>query len=324
MGELVRYDAARKALAEARKIDEVKEIKDKAEALRHYARQAQDKQMETWAAEIKLRAQRRLGEMSAKLEKAPGEGGHNRKALPNGGKSVKAATLKKAKVSTSEAHRCEQIASIPEEEFDEHIEKIKEKGNVPYAQQVVRQFAPKRKQKQVAKEYKDNTAALKKLDKYPVLYVDPPWQYEHGISLSRDIETKYGTMSFEQLKALKLPAADPSILYLWSTNSHLAQAITLMAHWGFSYRTNMVWVKPSIGPGYWVRSRHELLLIGIKGDMPVPIDKPDSVVEAKRLGHSAKPGVVRQLIEAAYPELPRIELFARGKHKGWDVWGNEA
>ena len=72
MVQLVKYEAARYALQEARSVDEVKDVKDKAEALRLYARQAHDKDMEIWTAEIKLRAVRRLGELSAALEKSGG------------------------------------------------------------------------------------------------------------------------------------------------------------------------------------------------------------------------------------------------------------
>ena len=67
--KLVRYEAARSALAEARRVDEAKEIRDQALALQAYARQRNDVEMERWLAEIKLRATVRIGELSAALEK---------------------------------------------------------------------------------------------------------------------------------------------------------------------------------------------------------------------------------------------------------------
>jgi len=77
--------------------------------------------------------------------------------------------------------------------------------------------------------------------------------------------------------------------------------------------------------GYWVRIRHELLLIASRGDMPhpAPSARPDSVIEAPRREHSRKPDEVYDLIERMYPVLPRIELFARQARPGWNVWGNE-
>jgi N6-adenosine-specific RNA methylase IME4 len=88
----------------------------------------------------------------------------------------------------------------------------------------------------------------------------------------------------------------------------------------------MVWVKDRIGMGYYARQRHELLLIGRRGDIavPDPEDRPDSVIEAPRLEHSAKPEEAYAAIVRMYPDLPRIELFARGARDGWAVWGNEA
>jgi hypothetical protein len=63
MTTLVKYDAVCKAIAAAKSIDEVKGIRNKAEAIRAYARQAKNKSLEVDAAEIRVRAERRLGQM---------------------------------------------------------------------------------------------------------------------------------------------------------------------------------------------------------------------------------------------------------------------
>ncbi len=118
MTQLVRYEAARYALQEARSVDEVKDVKDKAEALRLYARQANDRDMEVWASEIKLRAVRRIGELSARLEKAPS--GRAAVSLPYDGTS-KLDALESAGISKSAANRYEQVAAIPEAQFEAHI-----------------------------------------------------------------------------------------------------------------------------------------------------------------------------------------------------------
>jgi excisionase family DNA binding protein len=113
---------------------------------------------------------------------------------------------------------------------------------------------------------------------------------------------------------------------MWAVSCLLPEALEVMEAWGFRYLTNLVWVKPSIGPGRRVRNRHELLLYGQKGKLPAPDpeDLPDSVIEAPRGRHSEKPAVVYELIERMYPRASKVELFARGKARpGWVVWGNE-
>lgn len=327
--KLVRYEAARRALAEARRIDEVKSIRDKVEALRLYARQQNDVEMESWLAEIKLRASRRIGELSAELETDPGAGGHHRKARPTNGKSLKSQALKSAGLSISVAHRCEQIARVPENEFERHIAQKKAKGQVVSVKEVIQTTARKvRRTEKVEKINARGNQALETSKRYNVILADPPWRYRNVISESRRIENQYPTMAIEDIKKLPIHdiAARDAVLFLWATSPGLEEALSVLNAWEFSYRSSAVWVKPSIGPGHWFRSQHELLLLGARGDIPVPAPdvRPASVIHAPRGKHSEKPAAAYEMIERAYPEFfSRIELFARGSRAGWVAWGNE-
>jgi|SRR5215831_3229972 len=166
--------------------------------------------------------------------------------------------------------------------------------------------------------------------RYAVIYADPPWHFEvyneeSGIECAA--ANHYSTMTLDEICALPVShlATDAAVLFLWTTLPHLEEALQVVAAWGFAYKSNVVWVKDQIGLGYLVRNQHELLLIATRGDIPTPppARRPASVISAPRREHSRKPDEAYELIERMYPELPRIELFARQARPGWAAWGNE-
>ena len=163
--------------------------------------------------------------------------------------------------------------------------------------------------------------------KYQVIYADPPWRYEHLAfgSKSRAIESHYPTMLVENIKKIKIPCTENSVLFLWATAPKLKEGIEVMEAWGFHYRTCMIWNKVKMGIGYWFRNQHELLLVGLKGKFspPKPKERIRSIFVETRGIHSEKPHRIRELIKNWFPETKRLELFARHKADGWDSWGNE-
>lgn len=183
----------------------------------------------------------------------------------------------------------------------------------------------------------DNLAEISKgntdLDtsqRYPIIYADPPWRYENPPmgGTNRSIENHYPTMTLEEICAMPVAglATDDAMLYLWATAPKLAECMEVITAWGFEYRTNIVWDKESIGMGYHARNQHEILLIAKRGNIPPPQagKQPSSVHREKRAEHSAKPVFYYEMIEEAYPQLPKIELFCRSPRDGWAVWGNQA
>ena len=166
---------------------------------------------------------------------------------------------------------------------------------------------------------------------FDLLYVDPPWRYDAGTGTpNRLIENQYPTMTIETLcamaPAIAAISAQDCVLLCWATSPKLAEALQVIAAWSFTYRTCAVWVKPSIGPGYYWRQRQELLLLAIRGNPGTPPEsaRVSSVIEAPRLEHSAKPEQVYTMLEAMYPRARRAELFARSQRAGWVAWGNQA
>jgi N6-adenosine-specific RNA methylase IME4 len=165
---------------------------------------------------------------------------------------------------------------------------------------------------------------------FDVIYADPPWEYANQIMGHGPASGHYDTMPMSNLLALTVPAASNATLFLWVTNPLLQEGLTLMEAWGFTYKTNLVWVKRNLqrpGLGWYVRGRHELLFIGTRGQhVPDQRGKAplSSVLEAGVQEHSRKPLAAYELIESMYPEARRLELFARGPRRaGWEAWGNE-
>lgn len=169
--------------------------------------------------------------------------------------------------------------------------------------------------------------------KYPIIYADPPWRFsvrDEETGRDRSAENHYPTMTTDDICALfgkvGAPAAPHSILFLWTTNPMLLDGLRVMEEWGFRYVHHWVWDKVVAGNGYWGRDRHEILLIGKRGQPPAPLmgSQPETVhVEAKRR-HSAKPDFYAETIERLYPDVPRLEMFCRSPRPGWDGWGYEA
>ena len=164
------------------------------------------------------------------------------------------------------------------------------------------------------------------MKKYQIIYADPPWQYRKGtVPPNRKIENHYPTMTIEEILNLKVPVADDCILYLWVTYPFLDEGIRVIKAWGFSYKSCLIWDKEIIGCGFWFRGQHELLLVGVRGKVKPPPNslRVSSVLRERRQEHSKKPAIVREWINKWYPDLTKLELFAREKVAGWDSWGNE-
>ena len=161
--------------------------------------------------------------------------------------------------------------------------------------------------------------------KYKIIYADPPWRYGFSKSNSRKIENQYPTMTDDQICAIKVPAEDDSVLFLWATAPKIELALRVMRAWGFQYKTQAIWDKEIVGMGYWFRGQHEILMVGTRGTPKVPLqaDRRSSVFKERRGRHSAKPQAVRSWIEKAYPLESKMEMFAREAYPGWDRWGNQ-
>lgn len=180
--------------------------------------------------------------------------------------------------------------------------------------------------------------------KYQVILADPPWHYNNRkTSGERCDKTKFGGGAMKHYPLMSdsdLLAMAPMVraitdnncaLFMWATMPRLDFGLQLLQAWGFRYTTvAFVWVKtqkasgrPVYGPGYYTASNAEVVLLGVIGSMCPARKMLGSIIAHPRMEHSRKPDL-HPIIQQMYPEVYKIEMFARRKYPGWDTWGNEA
>jgi N6-adenosine-specific RNA methylase IME4 len=170
--------------------------------------------------------------------------------------------------------------------------------------------------------------------KYQIIYADPPWKYNDKLPSGHGgAEEHYKCMTMSDIK--KLPVRkisdDNCILFLWITFPMLQEGLDTIRSWGFNYKTSgFVWVKKNksdcgffFGLGRWTRGNTEVCLLATKGKPKRANKSTSQLIFDPLTKHSKKPAIIRDRIVELTGDLPRIELFARQKTEGWDVWGNE-
>ena len=182
--------------------------------------------------------------------------------------------------------------------------------------------------------------------KYSIIYADPAWEYGNYSNTGTKnfdhtkgcFDPKYGItpykgMPIEEIKNLPVNEITEknSALFLWVTYPCLQWGLDVVNAWGFKYKTvAFTWIKRNktgggfyFGLGNYTRANAEICLLGIKGSMKRKSNKVFQICDTPLTKHSQKPNIIRHRIIELFGDLPRIELFARTKIHGWDVWGND-
>ena len=174
--------------------------------------------------------------------------------------------------------------------------------------------------------------------KFATVLADPPWQFQNRtgkMAPEHKRLSRYPTMTLQEIKELPVEAIveDTAHLYLWVPNALLAEGLQVMEHWGFTYKTNLIWykVRKDGGPdrrgvGFYFRNVTEMILFGVRGKNArtlQPGRSQENIIVSRKREHSRKPDEQYEIIESC-SWGPRIELFARGTRKGWFSWGNQA
>lgn len=195
--------------------------------------------------------------------------------------------------------------------------------------------------------------------KYGAILADPPWRFSTWSAKGRGRcpdgpmtrneqrqnrpERHYKTMTLQDIR--ELPVGDfadrDSVLFLWTTDPMLPDAIAVGEGWGFQYKTTgFVWVKERrnrgennkrphvkhrpfpMGTGYWTRANPEICLLFTRGKPKRGCAGVEKLIVSPRREHSRKPDEVYERIERLV-DGPYLEMFARQRRPGWDAWGNE-
>lgn len=188
--------------------------------------------------------------------------------------------------------------------------------------------------------------------KFGTIMADPPWQFQNKtgkVAPEHKRLNRYATMTLPEICAMPVAglAADTAHLYLWVPNALLPEGLQVMAAWGFTYKSNLVWEKirkdggpDGRGVGFYFRNVTEILLFGTRGKKARTLPpgrsqvnfiegveaggEPDGdLLKTRKREHSRKPDEQYAIIEACSAG-PYLELFARGERPGWSVWGNQA
>ena len=324
-GQLVLYEAACRALAQARTVDEVKDVRNQAMAMRLYARQAKNKALEADAFELRLRAERRLAELYT-LQRATfglAPPGRPSKIWFSENPISQPPTLAEAGIDKNLAHRIRALAEVPEAEF----QKIIAEGRARIADEADR---VKRRAINAI-----NLTATKAADitapasgKFGCIVIDPPWPMK---KIERDVRPnqvgfEYPTMSEDELADFDMPgmATDDCHLFCWAPQHFLPAALRLIDYWGFRYVLGFVWHKPGgFQPVGLPQLNCEFALYARLG-APCFVDTKAffTCFNAARREHSRKPDQFYDMVRRATAG-PRLDIFSREPRDGFAQYGNE-
>jgi N6-adenosine-specific RNA methylase IME4 len=311
--DLMKWDKANRAIVEATSFDEVKEIRDRAQAILAYKKQVKDSlENQNTYAEYKIRCERRMGEM---LRENISKGG-NPKSHD--------VTLDDIGITKMQSHRYQTMTDLPEEDFVQHIATVKEKEEELTSVGVYREA---RKKQETDKNLEiQNLEVVEPNGKFKTIVVDPPWPVKKILRDDRPNQTEfdYPTMTEEELFDIPVfQYADENChLFLWTTHKFLPLGLQMVEHWGFKYQCLLTWVK-NVGftPFSWMYST-EHVLFARKGNLDLLKLGERLDFEGKVREHSRKPDEFYSLVERVSPAL-RLDMFSREKHSGFEQYGLE-
>lgn len=343
MTELIRYDAACRAIAEAKAIDEVRDIRNKADALRLYLRQAGNRAAEIQMAEIRFRAERRIGEIKLDL-RASGrlhEGGRPKTSSEDVEVSKDKIRLKDLGIDDHLSLRAEKFALYEPDAYERLVKRwrdYQEKESNRVSLNLLKEDQRAKDTADFVEQTKDGCTVddLHELAasgwKAGAILTDPPWKFLTRSAKGQGRSPKYRTDPLATIKALPVPqlAAADSICLIWCVDWLMPGALEVMASWQFEFKTvAFTWAKQNasgdgwhMGQGFWTRANPEMCLLGTRGHPKRLNADVRQLIVAPVMEHSRKPDEIHDAIERLV-RGPYLELYARRERDNWKTWGNQ-
>jgi hypothetical protein len=317
--EILLLSRAERALVEANTVDEARGLRDKAAAIAVYAKKAKlGRQMAAEAAALRLRAERRMGQLlqdTLLAKAAPGNQYTGPVELER--QQDTAVTLHQLGITKSDSSRTQRIASVDQHVFEEYLTGRLAAHREPSAAGLFRHAGLGQSSTQSSKDLTANSVHVEFNPRllptgslFAAGYVEAPWE----------TEDRPASMSVDD--ACRLPVGEiferEAHLHFWCRPQGLLAALDVMEAWGFQYRDFLVcpW-PPTANSQYW-NTPHALVLLGVRGNLPfrkAAVECPDahSCEKAENRRHN-----LMQLIEQVSPG-PYAHVFGppNAAKAGW-------
>lgn len=167
------------------------------------------------------------------------------------------------------------------------------------------------------------------MKKFRVVCADPPWQFDDKLMMSnvkRGAQSHYPVLNLDAIVNLNVISLvdEPAVLALWCPSVMIEDGLRVVRAWGFNYKQMIIWPKAKIGMGHLFRNKHEVALIGTRGQYTKVLKNraQSTLLPTEDNRHSQKPESLQDRLELML-DGPYLELFARRQRPGWTCLGNE-
>ena len=320
------YAEACHAIAQALSMEKVTEIRRDADMARAAAKAAKNTDAEIDMAEVRIRAERRIGRIMA-MQREAGLLAVGHRYAGGSDSDPPAITLSEMEITKHLADRARRLEELADETFEDLIAEWRNRCEGSRAVTLELFDARKKAERRAdidRQRQEIESSGIVPLDGvFNVVAIDPPWNYDRVYDpAAARIASPYPQMTQDELLAMHLPFAEDCALFLWTTHRFIWDAGALLEHWGFDHKAVLVWDKEHMGMGFWLRMQCEFCLLGIRGQPVWDNTRWRDIIREARREHSRKPDAFYEMVEDITAGR-RADIFSREPRPGWASFGND-